>query len=452
MTWTFRTVLLLIMTRHQNHATAIQEAQWEFNDIRFLLSFVTTSEHIQEQSFYVPRWIAERSPYLNSLISHTHIRSGSLCIQINDVCPSAFGIYIEWLHLDRISLPRANSNVDTSQIPKFSTLIFKDCISLIRAHILGSQFQHTDFQDRVIDEIAHVLDLSQTPDVEVLTVVFGEIKASKALRSFIIDRMFAAERKMLGMLRGYVVDALGGSRPVSMCKYHAHEKGRCYRDSTWPQAYHEENMRYSSFTSNELLNRSASASRQLGFRDTKTHGSSPSISISRNISFPSRAIDLQHINPSTRPPKIHDSRRRVIRPPGPTNKPLPTLPVHRLMQTPLPMRLNVENFIDDHTSQKLTTKDIVYECLNRLRVKTLKTSSPLTISDTEQQPSLYVETPSIPHVSLQSELSQSPLKTLSSIGSVRRKPAPLRGEDWIGQYDCVNSYVGRGENTNDVSV
>jgi hypothetical protein len=67
------------------------------------------------------------------------------------------------------------------------------------------------------------------PDLKVLEVLFLEKHASSMLKRFVIDKMFAHERKMLGMLRDFVEDMVTVKGDVKGCKYYVYDDGVCYR-------------------------------------------------------------------------------------------------------------------------------------------------------------------------------------------------------------------------------
>ncbi|KAF2128748.1 hypothetical protein P153DRAFT_385956 [Dothidotthia symphoricarpi CBS 119687] len=407
-------------------------------DIRFLLNFITTSENVYQQSFYVPHWIAKRSPYLCSLIPYTSAGLEGLCIELHNICPMAFGVYVEWLHLNQITPICADAVAFRSPVPQISTLLFGDCMTLIRAHMLGSKFQHAHFQDHIIDQMTRILDPSQTPNVEILTVVFGEEIVSKELRSFVIDNMFAAERRMLAMLRGNAEDMRRGSSANPSCDYHIHEGGRCYRDVPWPQVYQDENMRHVSLYSNTLSSRKAAFSQNLGHEDTTILENIPSSPMD-NTSF--YLMPKPNSNPSgdMRWPRIaHRPGQREKVPPELVNKPLPPLPDQPIKPTHLLFAPYFQSITYHHTPETITTQDIVHECLNRLPTKSSDTPPPVVDHEEDYEFPIFSESICSLQTPEPSNLSHEPPKMISSTGSTKRKPVPPRGEDWIEQYNCVN--------------
>lgn len=187
--------------------------------IIFVLAGRTTlSEHCPTEQVEVEYAVAERSPYLRIYLPQ-HVRDDKplLPIELGDIDPAGFKLYIEWL---------------ATGVVKFSdkrSLQLDSCIDLIYAHIVGSAFSQPNFQDYIIDRLAHVLDPAQTFDQKVLEMLYLEKHASTLLRNFVTDRMFAYDRRMLGMLRNSVEDVVTGCSDVKGCEYHMHDEELCYK-------------------------------------------------------------------------------------------------------------------------------------------------------------------------------------------------------------------------------
>ncbi|KAI4914539.1 hypothetical protein J4E85_010605 [Alternaria conjuncta] len=197
----------------------MSSARASLNSVTFVLAGRTTlSEHCPTEHVEVDLAVAERSPYLRIYLPH-HVRDDRplLPIQLGDIDPAGFKLYIEWL---------------TSGIVKFSdqrSLQLDSCVDLIYAHIVGSTFSQPYFQDYIIDKLASILDPAQTFDQKILEMLYLEKHASTLLRKFVTDKMFAYDRRMLGMLRNSVEDIVTGSSDVKGCEYHIHDDGVCYR-------------------------------------------------------------------------------------------------------------------------------------------------------------------------------------------------------------------------------
>jgi len=187
--------------------------------ITFVLAGRTTlSEHCPTEQVEVDYAVAECSPYLRIYLPQ-HVRDDRpvLPIQLGDIDPAGFKLYIEWL---------------TTGVVNFSdnrSLQLDSCIDLIYAHIVGSTFSQPNFQDYIIDKLASILDPAQTFDQKILEMLYLEKHASTLLRKFVTDKMFAYDRRMLGLLRNSVEDIVTGTSDVKGCEYHIHEDGVCYR-------------------------------------------------------------------------------------------------------------------------------------------------------------------------------------------------------------------------------
>ncbi|KAF1938370.1 hypothetical protein EJ02DRAFT_309572, partial [Clathrospora elynae] len=206
------------------------------DSVIFVLAGRTTlSEHTPTESIEVAYQIAERSPYLrNFLPQHACPSRNLLPIQLGDVDPAGFRLYVEWL------------NTGLTKISTHKRLLpICNCIALIYAHIVGSTFNAPNFQDYIIDVMTEILHPAQGPDLKVLEILFLEKHASSLLKRFIIDRMFAHERKMLGMLRGFVEDMMtAGNNAQPGCEYHIHDaEGNCYRDEMVAERGEEGNIK-----------------------------------------------------------------------------------------------------------------------------------------------------------------------------------------------------------------
>jgi hypothetical protein len=136
---------------------------------------------------------------------------------MGNIDPAGFRLYIEWLTTGVVDVSTQRS------------LRLDSCIDLIYAHIVGSAFLQPYFQDCIIDTLVHVLDPAQVFDQKILEMLFLEKHASTLLRQFITDRMFAYERRLLGMIRNSVEDIVTGHSDVKGCEYHMHENGVCYK-------------------------------------------------------------------------------------------------------------------------------------------------------------------------------------------------------------------------------
>ncbi|KAH7355927.1 hypothetical protein BKA66DRAFT_429280, partial [Pyrenochaeta sp. MPI-SDFR-AT-0127] len=169
-----------------------------FNTVTFVLAGRTTlSEHLPGDKIEVAICSINRSPYLRVLVEQqSPLHQALPTIELRGFDPAGFKFYVEWLATSKITYPTQLYSSTSSG------LLLCDCIDLIYAHITGSQLEEPEFQDYVIDEISRRLDPAQSTDLRVFEAIFVEEGASSVLKRFVVDKMFALEKKMLGMLRG----------------------------------------------------------------------------------------------------------------------------------------------------------------------------------------------------------------------------------------------------------
>ncbi|KAH8723567.1 hypothetical protein GQ44DRAFT_685064, partial [Phaeosphaeriaceae sp. PMI808] len=186
----------------------------------------TLTENLPSETFKLPVSIALRSRRLHHILTQqTWSQPGERPIKLENVDPAGFKLYIEWLRTGHIVFGAVH-------VPIFlDGALLCDCVDLFFAHILGSQFNEPNFQDYVIDTMGQLLDASQIPDVQFLGSVLLEQGVADVLRQFVIDRMFAVEKKMLRMIKGSVHESGSGGQSELACQYHVHGEGKCYKDS-----------------------------------------------------------------------------------------------------------------------------------------------------------------------------------------------------------------------------
>jgi hypothetical protein len=406
-------------------------------------------------------------------------------------------------------------------------LLLPSCIDLIYAHIVGEAFSTSNFQDYIIDTMAKILNPAQTPDLKILEILFLEKHASSNLKKFIIDRMFAHERRMLGMLRNDVEGIVTSRSDVKGCEYHVHEEGMCYKQSNVTPAYEEvrEEKKWSVEDDADL---NAIATHYLG-RASKTVPMTENEVKSQQAPSKTQAAEYRmSINAGYRRARSIDAGLRSCSdnmyasrahhhgsaawsceldgPKSPTfpreelDKPLPPTPPPS-SSPPVPFSFNSSPASAYESAQIISAKDLVFECLARLsptlarasthdpktkfraaatieeedpsldRSPAISTSSsdscdeevdiPLSLKPASPQPihlSRDFSFLSIPkphnlpllpsrpqHTKITPSQSSHYLPTESSAclrPLITRKPAPLRGLDWIEQWDRL--YALRG--------
>ncbi|KAF1844495.1 uncharacterized protein K460DRAFT_282244 [Cucurbitaria berberidis CBS 394.84] len=470
-------------------------------EIIFVLAGRTTlSEHLPGENVTVALTTATRSQYLRTLIGqHASTGRSTTAIELRNVDPVGFNLFIEWLSTKRVTYPfRCTSSVS-------SGLLLRDCIDLLYAHIVGSQLKEVEFQDYIIDEIARRLDSAQTPDGKVLEVIFVDNGASSVLKRFAIDEMFAVERKMVGMLRGCVEDVTGTDR----CEYHVHEEGKCYRsmkEQKEQRHYRNGSMKKTPWSADEDPDLKSMASYYLGtMSEARTsEESQPEVLTSEDIPVETQcsvsrlereyAPDIQYFGSAAWSREVHGFQRSSSsrKPHAKSEKPLPPLPMLLPSPTiplpppnafqPAPYLLKAEKYEDieavrtktlintwlqhvPSSSVELSTQNLIAECLERLalassNIPSSEQNTPLTSVRPTTMSQLIL--PSIPLITPQSTnpLSRTisydapPATHLPCMSSsryiapnlpplVRRKPAPPRGIDWVEQWDRLDALRGK---------
>jgi len=348
-------------TPSQCEAT-MSSARSALKSITFVLAGRTTlSEHCPTERIEVDYAVAERSPYLRIYLPQ-QVRDDRplLPIQLGDIDPAGFKLYIEWL---------------TTGVVKFSdqrSLQLDSCIDLIYAHIVGCAFSQPHFQDYIIDKLASILDPAQTFDQKILEMLYLEKHASTLLRKFVTDKMFAYDRRILGMLRNSVEDIVTGISDVKGCEYHVHDEGLCYRHGR-PSEFEEmergNDLGGKKWSIDDDPELNAMAAQYLGKTTTpsRTDKSSKSLDTRHRTSTGKRQTQANKLASQLRIPSLHNMyendlhhqesilRSRNLRSPRPSTRSLtPDIDVDKpLPPTPEP-------------PYAPSTKDLVLECLSRL--------------------------------------------------------------------------------------
>jgi hypothetical protein len=352
----------------QNHAASISMAsqRQRFGPHKSTapekLSFVlpgrrTLSEHLPAEVINVPITVAQRSRCLRKAMVQQALNDPTRRqIRLPDVDSMGFRIYVEWLQSGQVELHAPTSSGSSGG------LLLRDSFDLIFAHIAGSQLEEPDFQDYIIDTSTKLLDSSQTPDLKVLEVVFLERGASNILKQFVVDRMFAIERKMLAMMRGSI-DDLGN--PVG-CEYHVHEAGACYKNKIKEEPANEDNSANKRQKFYNWVTSSLHTSSQRAECPSATY---PQICTLADTTLYSMTEENYRASAEWSR-EVHGSKQRARTPNVCTNKPLPTIPplTPGTSQSPLssPDSLHFPG-LSNAESNVMGTQDIVQECLERLQ-------------------------------------------------------------------------------------
>jgi hypothetical protein len=261
-------------------------------------------------------------------------------------------------------------------------LLLRESFDLIFAHIAGSQLDEPDFQDYIIDTMEKLLDPSQTPDLKILEVVFLEKGASNALKQFVVDKMFAVERKMLGMMRGFVDDLEGTERSEGGCKYHVHIQGECYRIGLRDGSAIEPNGSYIS---------QADFNCDSNSRHVQSSSTLPCVSAADNGKM-SNLSNSRHFGSAQSSHEVHSLDRRTTTPEMYKHKPLPNIPplVPGSLST-LPSPPHSPDFSSAVPNLPITatsTQQLIYECLRRLPPDIASPTMPV---NQDQVPALVLE-------------------------------------------------------------
>jgi hypothetical protein len=469
--------------------------------ITFVLAGRTTlSEHCPTEHIEVDYPIAERSPYLRIYLPQ-HIKDDRplLPIQLGNVDPTGFRLYIEWLTTGAVSFSTQRS------------LRLDSCIDLIYAHIVGSAFSQPHFQDYIIDTLAQVLDPAQVFDQKILEMLFLEKHASTLLRQFIIDRMFAYEKRLLGMIRNSVEDIVTGHSDVKGCEYHMHEKGVCYKHGKDEDAQDlncDNEVGEKKWSIDDDLELNAMAAQYLGKKTTnptpltnsppswrKTPKTQQQVFASQRKRLPvgaAHTVTTQKQNSITKPRELCSPQLSIRS--FCTNidmdKPLPPTP--ECVQTPSTQELVLEclgRLPPTPTLTRTSTQDLVDEYLARSTTHTASSPTPLpsppSSSSSASQLSSCTDSippslrpgsrpsthptrnltyapfpkskaqpenstphrpPSPPSLALQLQrpyhISPSSPSLPHFAPLIKRKPAPPRGTDWLEQWDRLFALQG----------
>ncbi|KAL6705245.1 hypothetical protein ACN47E_007205 [Coniothyrium glycines] len=361
--------------------------------VKFLLSGrVTLSEHTPTETVEVSRNIATRSPFLKNIIAPCEQGwDGATPIEVRDVDPRGFALFIEWL---------SKGDVTKSWTQSFS---LHDCLDMIFAHMVGAKFHEPDFQDYMIDQMSSMLDLTQAPDMYVIEILHLEKYTSPVLHKFVTDKMFAQEKRMLHVLRGSRDEAVHDVAEYDTCKYHSPEPGQCYLQQ--------------SRTKNELSRRSdkyRAARKPLP----------PLPPVSRSIR-------------STSVSSISDSPREISDEEAPTSRTKAKPNSHQgLSNETRALTAGCLSRYEPRQQNLTVTQHLVLECLSRLQLVPdlyAVTKSPTTLISLQ---SPYAH-PSPPLSRLHTPLSSTQLPAL-----VTRKAAPPRGQDWLEQQQTLHALRG----------
>jgi hypothetical protein len=404
-------------------------------EVRFLLSGRTTlSEHLPSEFVDVPLQILARSRHLHQLVAG---RPSNATIKLGDIDPAGFKVYITWLrvrHGDRSQQSHSNAK----------SLLLRECIDLIYAHIVGGQLREPYFQDYIIDEIERTIGPAQSPDNEVLDILFIETATSDMLRNFIINKMFAWERRMVAMVKGVVGSGREKTLKETRCQWHIHdEDGRCYLDLPFTnlpeiQIHDHDNIPHTRPSS--PLSTSTIMFAPDAYFDSSTTSRYPANN--RGV------IEANKPLPDTPGPNSAHTRNLRVRPFGPSRHTFDPGDPHSIEGlTKMCLERNAPQKSND-------IHELVDQCLGRISRQgdlppiAPSMESPPDLSTAEHR-SVQFAREVISSTDSDYSLSEVSLPQPCRKGSfvdlpplVKRRPAPPRGDDWVEQWDRLYALQG----------
>ncbi|CAI6328918.1 unnamed protein product [Periconia digitata] len=201
--------------------------------VQFIIGTLESPENIPRPSVYMPSTLATRSSYLRRRIHPPYKGEKITKVVLVEAYYDALVLYKSWLQHGVVPKFRRSSH---TPIPTLEgTLLWSECFDLVRAHVMGTRFEHGEFSDYVMDELVRWLDPTQEPNIEALDFVFRENGVSEELQRFVVDRMFAVEehiRKIfLSFLERKLKGKLGIARQARLSEYHVGDNDADCEDS-----------------------------------------------------------------------------------------------------------------------------------------------------------------------------------------------------------------------------
>jgi hypothetical protein len=321
---------------------------------------ITLSENLPAEIIRVATSVARRSKYLCKVIEqHALTNLPDTHIRLSNIDPIGFRMYTGWLKGGDIKFGI------TSTMTKGGLLLI-DSFDYIFAHITGSQLEDSDFQDYIIDTMTRLLDPSQTPELKVLERVFLEKNASNMLKQFVVDTMFAVDRRMLAKMRGVVKESENNVHSDAGCKYHVHAEGECYKTKANSGYCKGANV---SETAHEEFNMC-----KMNGLGNQSRWSSSSSSMYSNPSPKASLSDMantQYFGSEEWSRQVHGLGRRKRTPQLRTDKPLPTIPLltpgASPTASPPEYTQALPHVFPDRSHHESLNTELINECLNRLR-------------------------------------------------------------------------------------
>jgi len=162
----------------------------QYSALQFIAGQGFLENEIGQHSVRIPLKSARKSSYLCSCI-HVAAKNRSLpIVRLPNVELEALQLYASYLESGSASLVLYNNSGPLLRAEH--SLSWKECFSLVQAHILGTQFGDVGFQHHILNELGRWLKHYQECDTEVLDFLWlkDSNSVSDELLCFVIGRMF----------------------------------------------------------------------------------------------------------------------------------------------------------------------------------------------------------------------------------------------------------------------
>ncbi|PVH94028.1 hypothetical protein DM02DRAFT_634054 [Periconia macrospinosa] len=191
--------------------------------VQFIVGSLDSPENVPRPSVYMPSTLASKSPYLRRRIQPPKHGDRVTQVVLVDAYYDALKLYKDWLQHGVV--PKFRRSTSTPIPTPERKLLWSECFDLVRAHVLGSRFQHLEFSDFIMGELIRWLDPVQDADLDVLDFVFKERGVSEVLQCFVVDRMFADEAHVRKIFKLFLErkrkGRVGKFRMTSSNEYHS---------------------------------------------------------------------------------------------------------------------------------------------------------------------------------------------------------------------------------------
>ncbi|KAF2006250.1 hypothetical protein P154DRAFT_570315 [Amniculicola lignicola CBS 123094] len=203
-----------------------------------------SSRFITPRLFCLHPSLLKHSPVLSKYERHSLTSEDASkipAIQLPDLDPRAFNMYVKWLNTKRaphnIVMQKSSPKCDNRK------LSWREAWPLVNAHILATTIEDPDFADYAADALVATIE-GKWPDKRTIQHVFNTPDMSRRLKQLIIDRAIAAgfgefkrdeatnwPAEFTAMALEATLRQLGrGTTHWGSCAYHTHSVNEeCYR-------------------------------------------------------------------------------------------------------------------------------------------------------------------------------------------------------------------------------